>query len=99
MDFATNCVFPPASQGVDGWVTKLPESFGDGLHQVISEGTGVAPHDLHLYFYGAGCAPTGSAASGAADESGTIPSGTASVVTHLWSGANETFTLTATDTQ
>ena len=99
IDFATNCVFPPASQGVDAWVTKLPETFGDGLHQVISEGTGPAPHDLDLYFYDANCAPTGSAASGAADESGTIPSGTAYVVTHLWSGANETFTLTATDTQ
>jgi hypothetical protein len=99
LEFSTECVYPPASQGLDGWVTKLPESFGDGLHQVKVVGTGPAPHDIDLYFYDARCRPTGDAASGSADEAGTLPSGTAYVVTHLWSGAGESFTLTATDTQ
>ena len=99
LEFSSSCVYPPASQGVDAWVTKLPESFGDGLHQVKVEGTGPAPHDLDLYFYDINCQPTGDAASSSADEAGTLPSGTAYVVTHLWSGAGETFTLTATDTQ
>ena len=30
----TSCTMPPASQGVDGWVSKLPAGFGDGLHTV-----------------------------------------------------------------
>ncbi|MGH3372782.1 MAG: carboxypeptidase regulatory-like domain-containing protein, partial [Nocardioidaceae bacterium] len=78
LEFSSECVYPPASQGLDGWVTKLPETFGDGLHQVRAEGTGPA-HDLDLYFYDAQCRPTGSAASSSADESGTLPSGTAYV--------------------
>lgn len=98
VDFQSNCIFPPATQGSDGWVSKLPESFGDGLHQVKVTGTGPAPHDLDLYFYSAACELTGSAASSAADESGTIPSGTRYVLTHLWLGAGESFKLTATDT-
>jgi extracellular elastinolytic metalloproteinase len=99
VDFQNSCTYPPAAQGSDGWVTKLPESFGDGLHQVDVVGTGPAPHDIDVYFYDADCQVTGSAASSAPDETGTIPSGTAYVLTHLWSGAGETFTLTATDTQ
>jgi len=97
VDFQTNCTFPPATQGSDGWVTRLPESFGDGLHQVSVKGTSPAPHDLDLYFYSADCELTGSAASAAADESGTIPSGTRYVLTHLWLGAGESFELRATD--
>lgn len=44
------------------------------------------------------CARTGSAASSAADASGSPPSGTAYVVTQLWSGANTSITLLAEDT-
>jgi extracellular elastinolytic metalloproteinase len=99
VDFQNSCTYPPASQGSDGWVTKLPESFGDGRHQVEVVGTGPAPHDIDVYFYDADCQMTGAAASSNPDETGTIPSGTAYVLTHLWSGAGESFTLTATDTQ
>lgn len=99
VDFQTSCTFPPATQGSDGWVTRLPEAFGDGLHQVEVRGTSPAPHDLDLYFYSADCEVTGSAASAAADESGTIPSGTRYVLTHLWLGAGESFELRATDTR
>jgi extracellular elastinolytic metalloproteinase len=99
VDFQNTCAFPPATQGSDGWVTELPDSFGDGLHNVNVVGEGAAPHDFDLYFYSADCELTGTAASAAADESGTIPSGTKYVLTHLWLGAAEPFTLTATDTQ
>ncbi|MDQ4084970.1 MAG: M36 family metallopeptidase [Actinomycetota bacterium] len=99
VDFQSSCMYPPASQGSDGWVTKLPDSFGDGLHQVKVEGQSPAPHDMDLYFYSDDCEVLGSAASSAADETGTIPSGTVYVLTHLWSGAGESFKLTATDTQ
>ena len=97
-DFEQTCGIP-ASQGTDGWVTALPESFGDGQHKVAVTGTGVnAPYDIDLYFYDASCVRTGTAASSAADESGSLPSGTAYVVTQLWSGAGTSFTLLAEDT-
>jgi hypothetical protein len=98
--FKSGCQVPAApGQGADGWVTKLPESFGDGAHKVEVRGGGPAPYDVDLYFYDASCALIGSAASSAADESGTLPSGTRYVLTQLWLGAAVPITLTATDTQ
>lgn len=97
-DFEQNCTAPPSSQGADGWVTELPESFGDGVHTVQTEGESAAPYDMDLYFYDADCERTGSATSPAGDEGGTIPSGTRYVLTQLWSGADVSFTLTAKDT-
>jgi hypothetical protein len=96
-DFQSTCTAPPPSQGSDGWVTTLPDSFGDGVHQVTVTGSSPAPHDVDLYFYDAECQLTGSAASSAADESGTLPSGTKYVLTHLWSGAGVDIEVTATD--
>ena len=78
------------------WVTELPDSFGDGLHKVAVTGTSAAPHDLDLYFYDADCQVTGSAASSAADEAGTLPSGTKYVLSHLWSGAAVDIEVVAT---
>ena len=97
-EFEQTCTAPPASQGADGWVTEVPESFGDGAHQVVLKGDSAAPYDLDVYFYDANCERTGSAASAAADESGTIPSGTRYVLAQLFLGASVPFTLTATDT-
>jgi hypothetical protein len=92
------CTAPPASQGVDGWVSTLPSGFGDGTHTVTVTGEETpAGHDIDLYFYGADCALLGSVATAAPDESGVIPGGAAYVVTHLWTGANVPFTLTAVD--
>ena len=54
-----------------------------------------AGHDLDLYFLDSQCALLGSAATAAADESSTIPGGTAYVLTQLFTGANVPFTLTA----
>jgi extracellular elastinolytic metalloproteinase len=97
LDFASSCTYPPASQGLDGWVTKLPRGFGDGAHRVSV--TADSPeHDLDVYFYDEECTPIGSAASSSANEAGTIPSGTAYVVTHAWLGVNTEVTLRATDT-
>ena len=98
-EFANSCLMPPASQGADGWVTELPDSFGDGKHAVEVKGTSLAgTHDLDMYFYDAGCALVGRAASSAADESGALPSGTKYVLSQLWLGANVAIVLTATDT-
>lgn len=99
LDLQNTCTFPPGSQGSDGWVTELPDSFGDGLHQVAVTGSSPAPYDLDLYFYDAECQLTGSAASSAADAAGTLPGGTKYVVSHLWSGAGVDVEVVATDTE
>ncbi|WP_280841557.1 M36 family metallopeptidase [Micromonospora sp. A200] len=98
--FKATCAVPTApAQGADGWVTKLPDSFGDGAHEVQASSDTVIPYDFDLYFYDESCTLLGSAASSAADESGTIPSGTRYVLTQLWLGAAVPFTVTATDTR
>jgi hypothetical protein len=97
----TACTFPPASQGADGWVTKLPAGFSDGLHSVSVKGTSdadaTAGHDLDLYFLDSSCQLTGSAATSAADESAVIPPGSVYVLTQLYTGANVTVALAAVD--
>ncbi|MGC5022786.1 M36 family metallopeptidase [Micromonospora sp. DT47] len=98
--FKTTCAVPAApAQGADGWVTKLPDSFGDGAHEAQVRSDTATPYDFDLYFYDDSCTLLGSAASSAADESGTIPSGARYVLTQLWLGAAVPFTLTATDTK
>ena len=97
-DFANSCTMPPPSQGSDGWVSELPASFGDGVHKVTTTGSGPT-YDLDLYFFNADCELIGTAASSAADESGTLPSGTAYVLTSNWAGAATEVTLNAVDTQ
>ncbi len=98
-ELATTCTAPPASQGADGWVTKLPAGFSDGLHSVTVTGTSdpTIGHDLDLYFLDSSCELTGSAASSAADESAVIPPGTVYVLSHLWLGADVKVDLTAVD--
>jgi extracellular elastinolytic metalloproteinase len=99
-DFTTNCgTMPPASQGADAWVTKLPGGFGDGTHTVSVVGGESTPagHDLDLYFLNSACELSGSAASAAVDESTVIPGGTAYVVSQLYTGANVPITLAAKD--
>ena len=72
--------------------------FGDGVHVVTVTGEETpAGHDLDLYFYAADCTLLGSIATSGADESGVIPGGTAYVLTHLWTGADVPFSLTASD--
>ena len=98
-----SCTMPPASQGADGWVTKLPSGFGDGLHTVSVTGTsdadGTVGHDLDLYFLDSSCQLTGENATASADESAPIPPGTVYVLTQLYQGANVSIALTAADTR
>ncbi|WP_319462686.1 M36 family metallopeptidase [Micromonospora sp. RTP1Z1] len=98
--FKTTCAVPAApAQGADGWVTKLPDSFGDGAHEAQVHSDTATPYDFDLYFYDESCTLLGAAASSAADESGTIPSGARYILTQLWLGTAVPFTLTATDTR
>jgi Zn-dependent metalloprotease len=96
-EMTNTCTAPPASQGADGWVSTLPKGFGDGTHSIAVTGGDSTPagHDLDLYFLDSQCALLGSAATAAADESSTIPGGTAYVLTQLFTGANVPFALTA----
>ena len=102
-EFTTTCTAPPASQGVDGWVTTLPSGFGDGLHAVTVSGSGGAEaalgHDVDLYFLDSACALVGSSATAATDESTTVPPGSVYVLTQLYLGADVDISLTATDTR
>jgi hypothetical protein len=97
----TVCSFPPASQGADGWVTRFPLGFSDGLHSVAVKGTSEADdtvgHDLDLYFLDSTCQLTGSVATAAADESTVIPPGSVYLVTQLYTGANVAVQVTAVD--
>ncbi len=97
-EFKSTCAAPPASQGTDAWVTTVPDSFGDGAHKVTVTGESAATYDLDLYFYDKECNLVGSAASSAADESGTLPSDTKYVLSQLWLGAAVDITVKATDT-
>ena len=97
-EFASSCQMPPASNGSDGWVSQVPESFGDGAHKVSTAGSGPV-YDLDLYFFNADCELIGDAASGAADESGALPTGTRYVLTSNWLGGPVDVNLIAQDTQ
>ena len=100
-EFTTNCgTVPPASQGVDGWVSRLPSGFGHGTHTVaeVADAT-PARRELDVYFLDSSCELIGAQATSGADESAVIPGGTAYVLTHLWSGADVPFTLTAKSAQ
>jgi extracellular elastinolytic metalloproteinase len=61
-EFTTNCgTMPPASQGADAWITKLPAGFGDGTHTVSVVGGDSTPagHDLDVYFLNSACELSG----------------------------------------
>jgi extracellular elastinolytic metalloproteinase len=94
-EFVSECNSNPASEGVDGWVMKVPDAFGDGTHTVTAEGPGEGTYDFDLYYYSEDCKLLGSQASAAADESGVMPGGTRYVVANLWAGVNVPLKLTA----
>jgi extracellular elastinolytic metalloproteinase len=78
-------------------VSALPKGFGDGTQSIAVTGGESTPagHDLDLYFLDSSCELLGSAATASANESSTIPGGTAYVLTQLFTGANVPFMLTA----
>jgi hypothetical protein len=84
------CVFPPPTQGIDAWVSVLPDTYADGNHQidVRAEPVAVDPRpDVDLYFLSADCRSTGSIASTAPRETGTVPQGSKYLVTQLYTTA------------
>jgi extracellular elastinolytic metalloproteinase len=55
--------------------------------------------DSDVYMYDADCVQLASYATSAANEGGTIPSGTAYLLTSLYTGAAADITLTVVDTK
>ena len=92
------CVVPPASQDSDGHVTVLEGEQGDGQHAFSNTASATAV-DVDVYMYDENCQQLASYATESATEGGTIPSGTAYVLTSLYAGAAADITLTITDTQ
>ena len=90
------CTDQIATQGVDGYVIKLPEGAGDGLQTITTQGEGDL-YDLDLQFWNEDCsADTGDIATESPDETGTIPKDSAWVVVNLWVGVEIPFKLTVT---
>jgi hypothetical protein len=92
------CIVPPASQDVDGHVSVLTFDQGDGQHafHVTPPVTAV---DIDVYLYDEDCNRLAQYATESATEAGSIPSGTAYILTALYAGAASEIKLTITDTQ
>jgi extracellular elastinolytic metalloproteinase len=97
-ELENTCTVPPASQDSDGHVSVLEGEAGDGQHAFTIE-AGATAVDVDVYMYDESCSQLGSYATEAANEAGTIPSGTAYILTSLYAGAAADITLTITDTQ
>jgi extracellular elastinolytic metalloproteinase len=97
-ELENTCTVPPASQDSDGHVTVLTGESGDGQHAFSTTST-ASNIDTDVYLYDADCVQLGSYATSAANESGTIPSGTAYILTSMYAGAAATYTLTIKDTK
>ena len=91
--FEATCSSPPPTQGIDVWVTELPDSFGDGIHtfSLTVDFLKLVPAyltpDPDVFFYTADCQLIGTAYHTAETESGTIPKGTKYAVTNYWLGS------------
>ncbi|MGH2726486.1 MAG: M36 family metallopeptidase, partial [Actinomycetota bacterium] len=81
------CTYPPPTQGLDAFVTELPEEFASGSVPFTATAEPLAPDpqlDADVTFLDQDCARLGSSESPSANESGVIPSGTRYVVHHLF---------------
>ncbi len=97
-ELENTCSVPPATQDVDGHVTVLKGEQDDGQH-AFSMTSGPTNIDADVYMYDADCALISKYATEAALEAGTIPSGTAYILTSLYAGAAADISLKITDTQ
>ncbi|NUR07229.1 MAG: coagulation factor 5/8 type-like protein [Nocardioidaceae bacterium] len=97
-ELENTCTVPPASQDSDGHVSTLKGEQGDGQH-AFRVAAGATAVDVDVYLYDASCRQLASYATESANEAGSIPSGTAYILTSLYAGAAADITLTITDTQ
>ena len=100
-DFASDCSYPPDSQGFDGWVFELPSDLALPAAATVT-GESAAPYDLDSYFYTADCTLLDgdgdfNMATLSHDEEGTISATTRYVVVDAAAGANIHVVLCAGD--
>lgn len=74
-EWEADCDLTPETQGVDGWVFRLPDGYGDGQHEIAVKGQSPAPYDLDVYYYDENCFLVGEDESAGADESGPVAEG------------------------
>ncbi len=90
-EFILECTDAGSTQGVDGYVIKLPDDVGDGFQKVTASSAS-ALHDLDLQFYNEDCSENvGDVATEAPDEEGSVPKNAAWLVVNLWDGAQVPF--------
>jgi extracellular elastinolytic metalloproteinase len=95
LSWATSCPDLPSANGVDAWMTKLPEGAGDGLHAATYSGS-VPIGEFLVYAYDEACQPmTGGFAM--FDEATPIPAGAAYLGFLLLYGGAADFDVTITE--
>lgn len=77
---------PPLSQGVDGWITKVPSGYADGTHTISVAAGDAVLADYDVYFMDSRCNVIGSIATSAVNEEGVLPGGVVYVLSQLWWG-------------
>ena len=92
------CIYPPPTNGLDAYVSELPDGFGDGTHIIDVNAVSPPGHplpDMDLYFLSADCVSTGGIATGAPHEAGTIPQGSKYVIAELFTSVLAQITVDA----
>ncbi|UYQ64713.1 M36 family metallopeptidase [Streptomyces peucetius] len=88
------CGTPPAAQGADAWITKLPTGWGDGLHVASYAEPESQLGEMQMFFYDSACKPiAGDFAT--PGQKVVISPGAAYVGLLYLYGADYQFTLTA----
>ncbi|MGH2691051.1 MAG: LVIVD repeat-containing protein [Actinomycetota bacterium] len=77
-EFTSDCEYTPQTNGVDGWVTKIPAGLADGKNTLHAKAIGgsPAPYDLDIYFFDKDCVLVGAEEPADTDTMGLIPEGT-----------------------
>ena len=87
-EWESDCDYTPRTNGVDGWVARVPAELADGTHTLKAEGEG-SGWDLDLYMYDASCFLLAGYETAAIDEEGEIPEGTAYVMVTNYLGPSQ----------
>jgi HD domain len=83
----------PATQGVDGWVFRVPAGLSGSASAAITGTNSLGGHSLNAYLYSSSCTRVGSLSSAAADERGRLPDTTAFIVVNETSRPGTTVAL------
>jgi serine protease AprX len=84
------------SQGLDGYLVAVPRASASGKQTITIRGEPGFPYDFDVSFYDATCEFISTLTSGAANETGRIPKGTAWAVVNLTFGIGANFTAVMT---